>query len=186
MNTLQKISTTSKHVAAIFRIARIACIVLASVLIIAIIVLSTNPDARIAFGDSLKEGSFLLTMVTPGADVSIVPGLNMLLTACAFGILAFAMYFGLFGELVKLFRTMAEGVSPFAQSVVARVKRIGLFTLLVFLVSNAMSIVFAGIFTGKWGFSLDFSLLILCIVVYCLGMIFEYGCQLQQQSDETL
>lgn len=79
----------------------------------------------------------------------------------------------------KIFRCIGGGSSPFTPDSAAQIRKIALFVLL-FAVFSELSVFKM----------LSLPAFILCsmfvLILFCISLIFEYGCQLQQEVDETL
>lgn len=79
----------------------------------------------------------------------------------------------------KIFRCIGQGNSPFTPATAAQIRKIALFVLLFAVVSEL------SVFK-----MLSLPAFILCamfvLILFCISLIFEYGCQLQQEVDETL
>ncbi|TCL53728.1 hypothetical protein EDD76_1271 [Kineothrix alysoides] len=88
----------------------------------------------------------------------------------------------------RIFRNVSCEYSPFTPKIAKGMKRIALLLLIDsgvaprvdFEIKKAISLTTDNLY--------DFSseLMILAIVIYCFSLIFQYGMELQQQSDETL
>lgn len=90
--------------------------------------------------------------------------------------------------LRKLFQELEKCETPFTDSVIARMKAFG-FSLIPFVVLQGITdAAWGSMFKTGFDFSLnlDFTMIIVILVVFMLTMIFSYGAELQKQSDETL
>ena len=99
------------------------------------------------------------------------------------------MLFFLHVILYHIFADISRNYTPFEKQQVIRMKRVAILTFVM--------CVFGNIYTGiqsafleevtMLDFStMDFNWLITAIVIYCMAHIFDYGYQLQTQSDLTL
>ncbi len=91
--------------------------------------------------------------------------------------------------IVMAFRVMSKlctGESPFTEQNSNRIRKMSLTMLAVGVVEFTMFIALhfldgyqgVGFFTG--------TTFVMGVVLYCISLVFRYGCELQQESDETL
>ncbi len=87
-------------------------------------------------------------------------------TAAAAALLAWilAMMGGVFAVLLRMFRDIRRGETPFEEK---NVRRLKVVALLAVLMLNSSTIALGAAF-------------------WCIALVFDYGCRLQQQADETL
>lgn len=113
----------------------------------------------------------------PGGFHLAINALELTMTGVeiAFALLLFAgkgiIYLAVLLSTRQILREVAIGGTPFEQIQIRRMKRISIL-ILVGSVINFMSIQI-----GEW---------VIALVVWLLAMVFDYGCVLQQESDETL
>lgn len=105
-------------------------------------------------------------------------------------LLQLALLLAIVSICIAMLATVRKRGTPFVASIPRRMK---LIAILVFILSSAPNWVYyllRGIHEGETGFAIIENSgiigLILAAVVYALAMIFQYGCQLQQEIDETL
>lgn len=82
-----------------------------------------------------------------------------------------ALYFAVLTLAGRMFRDFSREDSPFRQIQVQRMRWIA---LLIFVAS------FINLF------SMQITSWIAALLIWCVSIVFDYGCQLQQESDETL
>lgn len=89
------------------------------------------------------------------------------------------------GRLAKAFR---DCESPFEDTVIRRMKQFAYSLIPWAIVSSVIGSLMQSIWTAsaKFGFRLDFGVIITVLVILALAYIFQYGAVLQQESDETL
>lgn len=89
------------------------------------------------------------------------------------------------GRLAKAFR---DCESPFEDSVIRRMKQFAYSLIPWAVASSVIGNLLQSIWTAspRFGFSLDFGVIIAVLVILALAYIFQYGAVLQQESDETL
>lgn len=78
----------------------------------------------------------------------------------------------------RIFGCIGKGNSPFTDTTAAQIRKIALFVLL-FAVFSVLSVF-------KMTFSSFFICAVFALILYCISFIFDYGCELQQEIDETL
>ena len=89
------------------------------------------------------------------------------------------------GRLAKAFR---DCESPFEDGVIHRMKQFAYSLVPWAVASSVVGSLLQSIWTAspRFGFSLDFGVIITVLVILALAYIFQYGAVLQQESDETL
>lgn len=78
----------------------------------------------------------------------------------------------------RIFGCIGKGNSPFAPKTAVQIRKIALYVL-AFAVFSVLSV-----------FKLSFASFFMCglfaLILFCISLIFDYGCELQQEVDETL
>ena len=78
----------------------------------------------------------------------------------------------------RIFSCIGKGNSPFTPETGVQIRKIALYVLL-FAVFSVISV-----------FKMSFSSFFMCglsaLILLCISLIFDYGCELQQEIDETL
>lgn len=87
-----------------------------------------------------------------------------------------------------IFKSISRGGSPFTQKNANRLKIISLLLIALGAVVPPLQVLITWIFIplGSVTVHFNFTYVIFAAVFFCLALIFEYGAELQQQSDETL
>lgn len=78
----------------------------------------------------------------------------------------------------RIFGCIGKGNSPFTDTTAIQIRKIALYVLL-FAVFSVLSVF-------KMAFSSFFMCALFALILYCISLIFDYGCELQQEIDETL
>lgn len=91
-------------------------------------------------------------------------GINLLAAAVLIFFNAVVMHF-----VAKVFKALGKSDSPFRPEVVNNIR-------IVFVLISILLVLQSGFFVGA----------IVALSLWCIFLIFEYGCELQRQSDETL
>lgn len=78
----------------------------------------------------------------------------------------------------RIFECIGKGNSPFTAKTAIQIRKIALYVLL-FAVFSVLSVF-------KMAFSSFFMCALFALILFCISLIFDYGCKLQQEVDETL
>lgn len=92
---------------------------------------------------------------------------------------------------VKVFKELKKGETPFRYEIADKIKAAGMTLIGTGVVHIIAEIVRgflyeAGNFTVKVSLTFDFDFCICGVAVLAIAYIFNYGCKLQQESDETI
>lgn len=92
------------------------------------------------------------------------------------------------GLLERIFLEIHREGTPFSVSHVIRIKKAAALALILSILSGTDQNVETAILTGEPMILVGIEVLwiLFAVIIYCLAHIFDYGCQLQQESDETL
>lgn len=86
-----------------------------------------------------------------------------------------------------IFRSIANAESPFIVENVKHLKRIAwgiaLMAVVPTVVSGMASVLLGGV---TFSVNLELAYIVLTVLFFCLAAIFDYGAELQRESDETL
>lgn len=78
----------------------------------------------------------------------------------------------------RIFGCIGKGNSPFTAETAIRIRKIALYVLL-FAAFSILSVF-------KIAFLSFFMCALFALILFCISLIFDYGCKLQQEVDETL
>lgn len=94
----------------------------------------------------------------------------------------------MFYMIKALMKALKECETPFTENVIKRMQNFGWSLIPVIVLSAITESVWGAIGTGSTtiNFSLNLGGLLVLAVVFVLTLVFKYGAELQQQSDETL
>lgn len=158
----------------------------------------------------LKMGAILLVMIGVGAIVAIAvaPSLDttllsakgiwgdMPLHADVSGfravllpeVLSAGMLAAIFFLASFIFQEMDREKTPFTKKTANRLRVISLLIIAVNIIVPSLRMLLTMIFIPSADFYMEINLvqIIFAALFFCLALIFEYGAQLQQESDETL
>ena len=177
--TKQKIVKTSKVVAIVLKISFIMVAIGIGVLLLGIIILSLSKSG---IADSLVQ-PFLTT--EHGVSAIIIATDN-LIWAFSSAIVVLITTFMVLFTLHRLFANISQEPSPFTEINVKIMKRVAIWTVITCVVDCLANGISAKLLTGETTFTLEFIWLVVAAAIYGIALIFDYGTQLQQQSDETL
>ena len=125
---------------------------------------------------------FLPEMFRQAWETAVKAGQTLSFGQCAFFfICCLGMLICIFLALYnakRLFGGIGKGNSPFTAETASQIRKIALYVL-VFAVFSAFSVF-------KMAFSQFFMSGLFALVLFCISLIFDYGCELQQEVDETL
>ena len=87
-----------------------------------------------------------------------------------------------------IFRSIRNDVSPFSTKSTKRLKKVAVMAFVYALVSPIARAGFYGTFAAKTGLSkmMNPDFIVLAIILFAVAVVFDYGAELQRQSDETL
>ncbi len=78
----------------------------------------------------------------------------------------------------RIFGCIGKGNSPFTAKTAIQIRKIA-FYMLLFAVFSVLSVF-------KMAFSSFFLCALFALILFCISLMFDYGCELQQEVDETL
>lgn len=176
MNTKkEKILKMSKILDAFLKIGAIMAIMGIVGMIIAVIM-----------APSLGVTTFSISGIWGGAPINA--GLDEFRAVMISQMLGMAVVVAILFIASFIFKDMSRASTPFTQKNANRLKVIALlaagFSLIVQPVRMLLTLLFFP--AANLHVSINLGYLIFAIMFFCLALVFEYGAELQQQSDETL
>lgn len=170
---LQKTSRTISVFLSIGKISSIVGIVLAAAGLVCGLV--GRPDIQAWFMG--------VEQYTQARDARIL--LPMMILSTIVALFAAAV---LCGKLEQVFRGISETGIPFDPAHVERIKAVAWLSLALSVMVSVVENIEQALLTGDRLvlLELDMTVLLFAAIIYCLAYVFEYGCKLQQESDETL
>lgn len=88
--------------------------------------------------------------------------------------------------LHAIFNDIQKGCTPFLHQNTTRIKNIAIVTIILSIVGSYSDALVDYYTIGELTWRVNAIGLIIGMVTYCISFIFSYGCDLQQESDETL
>lgn len=179
MNEKQKaIKTSSKVISVIMKIGYIAMIVEMCICIVSLIFVAVT-GGNISY---ITSGTIRLVAV--GESLSSPAGV---VAVCSAALILGAFMFAIFFLTYRIFNEISRTCTPFNIKYAKQIKAIGILVAVMTIVGNIVDSIgayYAGVET--LGMFSDSTGVIFGVIIFCLSYIFDYGCALQQQSDETL
>ena len=169
-----KIKSMSKALSIILKFARIFCYIGIGISVCGIIyvLIFGNIDLLIFKGDVIIRSPFTNTNLN---DMNF----RQLMTTATIGIIGMALMANLFLQAQNIFKDISKDGSPFEMKHVKRIKRVAILYLIISLLDSE---------TSALSISISFNMvgIVGALMFYCIALVFEYGCALQQESDEIL
>lgn len=159
------------------RMSGIASVVLILYLILPVV--TTVIAAVSGFIEGFKEGysEEETGTVSSAAPESVLAKMFYIALAIAFiAIIIISILYSL-----KLLMSIRRDESPFTEKNGKLIRTIGIAFMLIEPVQIVLEFLKSGIFTIGSGITFSAG-----IVMYCISLVFRYGCELQQESDETI
>lgn len=180
MNTTrERIRSTSRKISIALKVGVFFMLFVTCSALIGIVILTVS-------GEEMKQSFLAAFDVTAkdGAILSIVPQ-NLLVMFVSMVIYALFMCFILY-FIYMIFRDISREDTPFCKKHILRMKQAAAMTIVLSVIGSFFDSLSDVYTIGEMVWHMDFAGMILGIVICCLALIFDYGCELQQQSDETL
>lgn len=178
MNAIQKkIQVTSRVVAVLTKILYIAMIVAVCFVLAGLIWIMASPDI-----DSITLGP--IKIISP---FSLAAGAGISAEEIA-GVVSQCFFIAILILANRIFRNISHEYSPFTQKTVKGMKRIAILILVDSIAAPRIDFEVKNTILSATNNAYNFNieLFILAIIMYSFSLIFQYGVELQQQSDETL
>ena len=173
-STTERIKSTSRVLAVLFKVARIFCFVGIGALSAGIlfIMFFGDVDLIVLGGKTVVHSPFAML------NIEGVDSWQIIFMAVA-GLVSLILLSVLFKDARDIFKDISVDSSPFEIKQVKRIRKIAVFYFIVSLL---------GFQTMDFSFSytMNFVGIVGALMFWCISLIFEYGCQLQKESDETL
>jgi len=169
-----KIKSMSKALSIILKFARIFCYIGIGISVCGIIyvLIFGNIDLLVLKGDVIIRSPFANTNLN---DMDF----RQLITTAVVGIIGLALMANLFLQAQNIFKDISKDGSPFEMKHVKRIKRVAFLYLIISLIDSETSAISISISFNMVG-------IVGALMFYCIALVFEYGCALQQESDEIL
>ena len=175
----RKINTISKVMALVFKIAGIFTSIVSVLAIFAICILFfSNGEVKQSFMDAFE------VTANNGTVISITS--NSLLVMFFFMLINTSLMTVIIAFIYDIFCSIGKSFTPFTIKITRRIKQIAVISIVLSLIGGFSDALVDYYTIGELTWRINFAGLLSGIVILCLALIFRYGCELQQQSDETL
>ncbi|MCI8876309.1 MAG: DUF2975 domain-containing protein [Lachnospiraceae bacterium] len=175
----EKIRSMSKKISIVLKLGFIVSnvIVILSLIAIGILVLS---------GEETKLSFLAAFNVTANNGTTISIEVRSLLIMFAFLLIdtiliSLAIFF-----VYAIFDKIRKGFTPFTHENTTRIKKVAIITAILSIVGSYSDSLVDYYTIGELTWRVNIIGMIVAIIVYCISLIFSYGCDLQKESDETL
>lgn len=189
-----KIQKFAKVIYILSKIARIATIVTIGFVLAAIVWLALNgeADGSIKLGENMK----IMSPVS-GFLVSKEDGIPNTIPAIG-SVLAYVLTVGIIMLFIlilveQLFKRIKDSYTPFELKNALIIRRISVFVILYSIIPSLVGMITGMTLDNTYQLDSHFfltgdggSTLFIALIFFCFAEIFKYGCEIQQQVDETL
>jgi len=137
-------------------------------------------------GDAVKASFLAAFDVTAnnGTIISVAP--QSLLSMFAFMLIDTMLISAVIFIIHAVFDDIKKGSTPFSLRNTVRIKKISIIVIILSLVGSYSDALVDYYTIGELKWKADVSGIIMGAIIYCISIIFRYGCDLQRESDETL
>ena len=175
----QKIRNVSKRISIVLKLGFIVSnvIVILSLIAIGILVFSednTKSSFLAAFNVTANNG----TTISIEARSLLIMFIFMLIDTILISLVILFVY--------PVFDEIRKGFTPFSHGNTVRIKRIAIIVAILSIVGSYSDSLVDYYTIGELTWRVNIIGMIVAIIIYCISLIFSYGCELQRESDETL
>ncbi len=171
-----KIKRISKAIAVILKVCQIFCYIGLGVLASAIVYIGVVGGL-----DSVIMSSRVTIMPPLSKEMLAELGQGNTIVMCIVGMIKVGLYLAIFIFARKIFVEVTRSDTPFAY---IHVKRMRIIALLMFIANTFSESAQGSSLNVRW--ELNLVGIIAAFIIWGFSYIYEYGCRLQQESDETL
>jgi|GEM_PF-6547806 hypothetical protein len=180
MNVIQeKIQRNSKRMSVVLFVLSIALIIGLIIPVAILIWVEVNADANLlvtnGWGIYSTAGKALQSIGEVKAEMC---------TVIAAGLLILVMFI----KAYSMFRSISIDLAPFSKANATRLKQIGIILILYAIVIPIIRLGFYRSFAPEINMSssIDAPYVVLSLIFFFIAMLFDYGAELQRESDELL
>ena len=175
----QKIANLSPKICLILKLTFIACNIVMLLALCAIGILMFS-------GAEMKSSFIAAFNVTAnnGTSISIEPQpllfmfIFMLIDTVLISLAIFFVH--------AIFSEIKTDCTPFTHKNTVRIRIIAMIAAVLSIVGSYSDALVDYYTIGELAWKINLAGLIMALIIYCISLIFSYGCDLQQESDETL
>ena len=165
----QKVKELSRKISIILKLGLIVSVVIMALALMAIGILLFS-------GEELKS-SFLAAFEVTANNGTTMFAFMLVDTA----LISLAIFF-----VHAIFEEMKKGCTPFSRRNTVRIRKIALVTAVLGIVGSYSDALVDYYTIGELTWRVNAIGLMIAAIIYSISLIFSYGCDLQQESDETL
>ncbi len=152
-----------------------------------VVILALVAIGILMFAGKDVKSSFLAAFdvtANNGTTISIAP--QSLLIMFIFMLIDTMLISAMIFLIHAVFNDIKKGCTPFLHRNTTRIKYIAIITLILSVVGSYSDALVDYYTIGELTWRVNIIGLIIGMIVYSISLIFSYGCDLQQESDETL
>ena len=175
----EKIRSMSKKISIVLKLGFIVSnvIVILSLIAIGILVLS-GEETKLSFLAAFNVTANNGTTISIEAQSLLIMFAFMLIDTILISLAIFFVY--------AIFDKIRKGFTPFTHENTTRIKKVAIITAILSIVGSYSDSLVDYYTIGELTWRVNIIGMIVAIIVYCISLIFSYGCDLQKESDETL
>lgn len=175
----QKMKNVSAKISLILKVGFGVTVMIAILAMTAILILLfSGEETRLSFLDAFQVTANNGTLLSIAPRPLFTMFVFMLMDTVLMGAAIFLIH-GIFSEMKK-------GCTPFSHENTLRIKRTAIVVIILGIVGSYSDGLVDYYTIGELTWKVDIPGVICGIIIYCIAFIFQYGCQLQRESDETL
>ncbi|MDO5844448.1 MAG: DUF2975 domain-containing protein [Methanocorpusculum sp.] len=190
--TETKIDKSAKTAGIVLTVAEVLCIILMATLIIITgafgVIFTAAGD--LGFSETVGSDDVIadFTSLTPdGTEYSA----STLMAILASAVVSAEIYLGLILAILiisnRFFEETRKALTPFITENAKRIRIIAGLVLIASVVPTFIDWIGSAILMLPLDFStISIEGIIIAVIIYCIGILFEHGCELQKEADETL
>ena len=175
----EKIRSMSKKISIVLKLGFIVSnvIVILSLIAIGILVLS-GEETKLSFLAAFNVTANNGTTISIEAQSLLIMFAFMLIDTILISLAIFFVY--------AIFDKIRKGFTPFTHENTTRIKKVAIITAILSIVGSYSDSLVDYYTIGELTWRVNIIGMIVAIIIYCISLIFSYGCDLQRESDETL
>jgi hypothetical protein len=178
---MEKIKQTSKIMAIVLEVLYICAYIGMGFLITALVFLVINGSIN-----EIHLGDIVNVKIPIEYEDTGSSGFAQLIAWCILNIAACTLGIAILKNAYMIFKDISVTARPFEKIYVKRLKTIALIMIVSDFGLSFVQGITQAIMGGHIGGRLDYFNVFAGILIYCLALIFDYGADLQKQSDETI
>ena len=175
----EKIMRMSSKITIILRLGFVVSNIIVMLSLIAIGILAfSGEDTKSSFLAAFNVTANNGTTINIEAQSLLIMFVFMLIDTLLIS-LAILLVYAVFNEIMK-------SLTPFLPENTVRIKKIALIVAILSIVGSCSDALVDYYTIGALTWRINVIGIIVAVIIYCISLIFSYGCDLQRESDETL